>query len=191
MYAEGITGSGILEKSPHVYQDANFFVENGDFLLDIGCAEGLFTIANIDKIREGLLFECDSVWGKPLSVTFQPYHDKIRIINKIVSDTTTKNKIRIVDAIRETAEVNGRYFVKMDIEGGERFVIKGNEDFFRNNQVKLSCCVYHRQDDAIVIKEMLERLGYKTRFSEGFMLSDMNGIHFPYFRHGVIYAWNY
>jgi hypothetical protein len=79
----------------------------------------------------------------------------------------------------------------MDIEGWERTVIEGNAEFFKSAKVKLSCCVYHRQDDAQVIEAMLKKMGYKTRFSEGWMLPTMNGIHYPYFRHGVIYAQNY
>ena len=79
----------------------------------------------------------------------------------------------------------------MDIEGWERLVIKSNADFLKSAKVKLSCCVYHRQDDAQVIEMMLKDMGYTTRFSDGYMLPVMNGIHYPYFRHGVIYAQNY
>ena len=82
-------------------------------------------------------------------------------------------------------------FVKMDIEGGERAVIRGNVDFLRSNKIKLSCCVYHRQDDAEVIGRLLTDIGFSISFSDGFMLPNMNGIHYPYFRHGVIYAKNY
>ena len=71
--------------------------------------------------------------------------------------------------------------LKMDIEGWERAVVKGNADFFTSAKVKLSCCVYHRQDDARVLDEMLKGMGYKTRFSDGYMLPTMNGIHYPYF----------
>ena len=117
--------------------------------------------------------------------------DKVFIVDKMVSNHTSRKTTRIIDAIAGKVGEKERYFVKMDIEGGERAVIAGNEDFFRENRVKLSCCVYHRQDDASVIRDMLERFGYKTRFSDGYMLVDMNGIHFPYFRHGVIYAWNH
>ena len=45
--------------------------------------------------------------------------------------------------------------------------------------------------NAIVIKDMLERFEYATRFSKGYMLIGMDGIHCLYFRHGVIYAKNY
>lgn len=191
LYTEGITGVGLLEKSPHCYQDSEFFLSDGDCLLDIGCAEALFAVDNLDNVSKAILFECERAWAKPLTATFQPYRDKVFIVDKMVSDHTSRKTTRIIDAIAGKVGEKERYFVKMDIEGGERAVIAGNEDFFRENRVKLSCCVYHRQDDASVIRDMLEQLGYQTRFSSGYMLVDMNGIHFPYFRHGVIYGWNY
>ena len=191
VYAEGITGAGALEESPHCYEDSEFFLENGECLLDVGSAEALFAVEKIDKVKKVFLFECERCWQKPLKCTFSPYREKVRIISKMVSDNTSKLTTRIVDAIGKDISADDRFFVKMDIEGGERSVIMGNEDFFKNHRVKLSCCVYHRQDDAIVIKDMLERFGYKTRFSKGYMLIGMNGIHYPYFRHGVIYAKNY
>ena len=191
LHVEGITGVGLLEKSPHCYQDSEFFLSDGDCLLDIGCAEALFAVDNLDNVSKAILFECERAWAKPLTATFQPYRDKVFIVDKMVSNHTSRKTTRIIDAIAGKVGEKERYFVKMDIEGGERAVIAGNEDFFRENRVKLSCCVYHRQDDASVIRDMLERFGYKTRFSDGYMLVDMNGIHFPYFRHGVIYAWNH
>ena len=191
MYVEGITGAGLLEKSPHCYQDADFRLEDGDCLLDLGCAEALFTIDNVDRVSKAVLFECEPIWSRPLAAAFKNYREKIHIIEKMVSDRTSKKTIRIMDALDGVAEGDRKFFVKMDIEGGERQVISGNEDFFRKRKVRLSCCVYHRQNDAEIIRDMLVRLGYKTRFSDGYMLVDMNGIHFPYFRRGVIYAWNY
>ena len=48
-----------------------------------------------------------------------------------------------------------------------------------------------RNEITHVMEEMLNLYGYKTRFSAGYMLLVMNGIHYQYFRHGVIYAENY
>lgn len=177
--------------SPHCYQDTAHCLEPGDVVLDIGCAEALFAFDNIDKLSKAYLFESDSTWLKPLRHTFAPYASKVVIVNKFVADKTTRKSIRLMDAVVGDTIGESRFFVKMDIEGWERAVILGNADFFKNAKVKLSCCVYHRQDDAQVIEEMLKSLGYKTRFSNGYMLSMMNGIHYPYFRRGVIYAQNY
>lgn len=188
---EGLLGTGTLAKSPHCYQDKDFKVEEGDVLLDVGCAEAIFALDNIEKVAKAYLFESESIWRKPLRLTFAPYSDKTIIINKFVADKTTRKSMRLADAVSGDMANDSRFFVKMDIEGWERTVIKGNADFFKNAKVKLSCCVYHRQDDATVIEKMLKDMGYKTRFSEGWMLPTMNGIHYPYFRHGVIYAQNY
>lgn len=188
---EALLGTGTLAKSPHCYQDKDFKVEEGDVLLDVGCAEAIFALDNIEKVAKAYLFESEHVWRKPLRLTFAPYADKAVIINKLVSDRTTRKSIRLVDAVAGEMSNDAHFFVKMDIEGWERTVINGNADFFKKAKVKLSCCVYHRQDDATVIEKMLKDMGYKTRFSEGWMLPTINGIHYPYFRHGVIYAQNY
>ena len=188
---EGLLGTGSRVKSPHCYQDENFKVEDGDILLDIGCAEAIFALDNIGKVSRAYLFECASEWRKPLRRSFAPYGDKVVLVNKLVSDNSRGKTTTLLDAVKGNVSVTSHFFVKMDIEGGERTVLKGNVDFFMNHKVKLSCCVYHRQDDAQVIETTLRDMGYKTRFSEGYMLPVMNGIHYPYFRHGVIYAQNY
>ena len=187
---EGLLGSGLRIKSPHRYQDETFKVESDDILLDIGCAEAIFALDNIDKVLKAYLFECDSAWRKPLQRTFAPYMDKVVLVNKLVSDYTKGKSTTLMDAVKECG-TGSHFFVKMDIEGWERTVLKGNVDFFKNHKVKVSCCVYHRQDDSRVIESLLKEMGYKTRFSEGYMLPVMNGIHYPYFRHGVIFGQNY
>lgn len=185
---EGILGAAI---SPHSYQDSAHMVECNDVILDIGCAEALFALDNIEKASKVYLFESLKDWRKPLLLTFAPYKGKTVLVNKLVADKTTRKTTTIADVVQECGSPDSKFFVKMDIEGCERDVIKGNADFFRNNKVKLSCCCYHRQDDAVVIEKLLKDMGYSTRFSEGYMLTPMNGIHYPYFRRGVIYAQNF
>ena len=123
--------------------------------------------------------------------TFAPYKDKVVFVDKMVSDKTKDNSTTLIDVVRSDISRSQTFFVKMDIEGGERTVLNGNSEFFKTAKVKLSCCVYHRQDDAQVIEAKLKEMGYKTRFSKGYMLPTINGIHYPYFRRGVIYAQNY
>lgn len=188
---EGLLGTGLKKKSPHCYQDSEFKVEQGDVLLDVGCAEAIFAVDNIDVVSKVYLFESSSEWRSPLKKTFAPYSHKAVLINKFVSDKTNAKETKLIDVIAHDLIVTARFFVKMDIEGAERLVIKGNEDFFKTAKVKLSCCVYHRQDDAENIGKMLKELGYAVRFSDGYMLPTMNGVHYPYFRYGVIYAQNY
>jgi len=188
---EGLLGEGVLAKSPHCYQDAAFKVEQGDIILDVGCAEAVFALDNIDKASKVYLFETLPEWRKPLRCTFAPYADKVVFVPKLVSDRTSGNAITLMDAVKDDMSRDARFFVKMDIEGWEQAVVKGNASFFTSARVKLSCCTYHRQDDARIINELLRDMGYRTRFSDGYMLPTVNGIHYPYFRHGVIYAQNF
>ena len=185
---EGILGNGWLEKSPHSYTDRDFKVEFGDVVVDIGCSDGLFSLENIEWAEKVYLIESWSRWKPALEATFGPFKDKVVILDKFVSNKTWGGEIRLEDAL--AGEKDAHFFIKMDIEGGERTVLDASRDFFLKNRVKLSCCVYHRQDDAEWISRFLQELGYHTRFSDGYMLPLFNGVQFPYFRHGVVYAWN-
>jgi 16S rRNA A1518/A1519 N6-dimethyltransferase RsmA/KsgA/DIM1 with predicted DNA glycosylase/AP lyase activity len=64
-------GGGYMEKMPHQYQTSYFQVKKNDILLDVGCAEALFSLDVIDKVKKVILFESDSVWFDPLKATFE------------------------------------------------------------------------------------------------------------------------
>lgn len=185
---EGLLGTGRRIKSPHAYVDSEFSVEPGDVVVDIGCSDGLFAFDHAEVAGKIYLFESLPMWRKTLERSFAPFREKTKILTKLVSDQTTRRSVRLSDAIQEPAGT--RYFLKMDIEGWERTVLEASRDFLQNNRVKLSCCVYHRQDDAEVISAFLKNLGYRYRFSDGYMLPMLGKIQFPYFRRGMIYARN-
>ena len=46
-------------------------------------------------------------------------------------------------------------FVKMDLEGYERYALKGMKELIKNNLPMLAICVYHRIDDLITIPHMI------------------------------------
>ena len=187
---EGILGSGILKKSPHAYVTDNFKVEPGDTIIDVGCSEGLFTLDNIELARRAYVFESQRRWRKPLEATFGRFKDKVTIINKFVGSKTSRTSVRLSDVLTQRDSFE-RFFVKMDIEGGERDVLDSSRDFLLNNKVKLVCCVYHRQGDEQYIVPRLKDMGFSVAVSPGYMLVPMGGIRYPYFRHGVVYASNY
>ena len=185
---EGLLGNGLRIKSPHAYTDATFTVEPGDVVIDIGCSDALFAFHHAEAAKRIYLFESWARWQPALEASFAPYKEKTTVLAKFVTDRTGGANIRLVDAVE--ADSTARYFIKMDIEGGERAVLESSRDFLTQNKVKLSCCVYHRQDDAEQIEAFLKGLGYACRFSAGYMLPLVGDIQFPYFRHGVIYAQN-
>jgi len=185
---ESILGGDYLQKAPHQYQTDDFCVKNGDVVLDIGSAEALFSLEIIDIAKKVYIFESDEKWIEPLKATFEPYQDKVIIINKLVSNVDSVNSVTLESCI-ELDEIQS-LFVKMDIEGYEKLVLEGNLAFFSKNiDLRVACCTYHRHDDADDLKEIFDNLAYKTEYSNGYMLfsydSDLKA---PYFRKGIIRA---
>ena len=185
---EGILGCGLRDKSPHAYVTQSHHVEPGDVVIDIGCAEALFALHYAGEASHIYLYEVLPCWQKPLACTFSPFHDKTTITCRLVGDGGGQT-VRLSDTV-EIAK-DRPCFVKMDIEGYEKDVLKGSKDFFMSHKVKLSCCTYHRQEDAEAISSLLEEWGYRFSFSDGYMVCLMNGVRPPYFRKGVIYARNF
>ncbi|MES1223491.1 MAG: FkbM family methyltransferase, partial [Bacteroidota bacterium] len=156
------------QKTPHQYITENFFVKEGDIVLDIGGAEGMFLLSVVDKIKKGYIFEPSTFWFDALKATFEPYKEKVILIKKLVSDKDTAKEI-CVDTCLENDP--GNVFIKMDVEGYESLVLKGAKKVLsRKNDIRVACCTYHKHDDAISFEKFFKDLNYETEFSDGYML---------------------
>ena len=78
--------------SPYLYI-SNINQLKGKTLLDIGTAEGIFTLEAIELINHAYLFECDDMWRAALNTTIEPWEEKITIIPKYVNDINDKKNI--------------------------------------------------------------------------------------------------
>jgi len=185
---ENILGGNYTEKAPHKYQSSTVHVKEGDIVLDIGASEALFALDIIDLAKKVLIFEPESIWDEPLKATFQPYKDKVKIFKKYLSNIDSSKEIKLEACLKD--EDFQSMFIKMDIEGFEKKIIEWNKPLFiKNIDLRITCCTYHEQNDADNINLMLNDYGYKTEFSEGYMLYiyDEN-LKPPYFRKGMIRA---
>ncbi len=184
---ESITSDGCLSKSPHQYQSDTFKIEEGDVLVDVGCAEALLSLDVIDKVKKVYLIESDLRWFPALKTTFAPYRDKVVLVNKLVADTDSDTTITLATLLKE--EQNSPLFIKMDIEGYETQVIGASKDFLENHpKVKVACCTYHKANDAETLEKIFQSYGYEITFSDGYMLFRPDSLTPPYFRKGVIRA---
>ena len=185
---ENILGGGYRTKSPHQYQTESFKIEEGDVLLDVGCAEGLLALDNIEKVSKVYLVESDPQWLPALNATFAPYKDKVVIINKIVSDVDSDMSITLQSILEKEEEKQA--FVKMDIEGNELQALMASKEYIQSHpNLKFACCTYHRQNDAKDIAHYFDSMGRKYEFSDGymfFMYDELSHINPPYFRKGII-----
>ena len=153
-------------KSPHKYQDHGFMVEPGETVLDIGAAEGNFSLDVIDTAKKVYLVETDKGWVEALEQTFEPYREKVCIIQKYVCDCCNEECI----TIDELAKQENFTSIKMDIEGAEAAAIKGGGEFLRRSFVKAFICCYHEENHYREISEMLQSWGYSIAATDGYMV---------------------
>lgn len=174
-------------RSPHRYLNDQFVFNEGEMLVDVGVAEGNFALSVVEKASRLILFEADPEWIEPLKATFEPWKDKVEIVNKYVSDTENA-KCTTLD--KYIPPVNVPMFLKIDVEGAESKLLKGADRILSQQQpLKAAVCTYHKQDDEKEFNALLQHYGFETCCSEGFMLFYFDKkIKAPYFRRGLIRA---
>lgn len=174
-------------RSPHCYCSKDFDLKEDETLLDIGAAEGNFSVLSLNKVKEIIVFEYNNEWFEALSKTFHSF-DKIKIIHKKVDSSTSKNTIALDDMPELYSK---KLFIKMDVEGGERDIFNGMEKLLsQNKNVRLAICTYHGYNDAFEFEKFFKDRGFQTEFSDGYMLyyfaKDLKP---PYLRKGVLRVW--
>ena len=128
-------------------------------LLDVGASEGLIALDAVDVALHIYLFECLPIWVEALEATFAPWKEKVSIIIKNVSDKNDDHNITLDRFLEENKHVEN-LFLKMDIEGSERYALEGGKGVFSmNGVVEFAICTYHKKDDMKVISRFLDRHG--------------------------------
>ncbi|GHT51794.1 hypothetical protein FACS189440_21230 [Bacteroidia bacterium] len=157
-------------RSPHryIYDPKRL---TGKTILDMGAAEGIFSLGIIDIANHVYLFECDKNWISALNATFAPWKEKVTLISKYVSDIDDESNISI-DHFLEGKEKNNLFF-KMDIEGCEQAALKGAEKTLKEaHDLDYAICTYHRKNDPEEINQLLSDHHFESEFTEGFLYFD-------------------
>jgi hypothetical protein len=174
--------------SPHCYRTRGFETEEGDVLLDVGSAEGIFALDNVERASRVVLFEVDPGWIGALERTFGPWRDKVTIINKFASDVDDAGGV-CIDTVLEGVPEKGALFLKLDVEGAEERVLRGAAGVLSRPGTRAVVCTYHRHDDHRQLSETMRAHGFEVATSPGRMLFMLDGdLRPPFFRHGVIYC---
>lgn len=159
-------------RSPHRYVEGEFDIVQDAVLFDVGSAEGMLTLRNIDRCKSATLFECDEGWIKALEATFEPYKDKVEVVRKYVSDTNDKDNITIDQYIKDSGKIPS--FIKIDIEGFETKALKGMADTLKSTQdLRLAVCAYHALEAEEEIREHFKNYSCDINKSDGWMLYTM------------------
>ena len=174
-------------QSPHRYLSSEFNVGEDDVIADIGCGEANFTLDVIDRVRHAYLFESNPQWAKALEATFEPWRDKVTIIPSMVGSKSTHTTVSLDDYFSDKLPPT---FLKLDVEGCEADVLQGCQNIISNaNTLKAAVCTYHRQEDEEDLTNLLTKLGFSVRPSQGYMLLHRSSdFAEPYFRRGIVRA---
>ena len=174
-------------QSPHRYLDDTFYVQEGDVVIDAGVAEGNFALDIADKARKIYLVECEHKWAEALRKTFEPWKEKVVIIEKMLSDTDNEQYASI-DGFVEEGYVN---FLKLDVEGAEIPSLRGADKILTDSKnIRCAVCSYHRRNAERDIREFLENYGFTTSTTKGYMFfhEDLDDWADGELRHGIVRA---
>jgi hypothetical protein len=172
--------------SPHRYEYGDFKVNEDDVVADVGVAEGNFALSVVGRAKKLYLFETDEHWICALKKTFEPWENKVVIVNKCVSDVNTEKEVCLDDFFAD-GELN---FLKVDVEGGEMKVLQGAQTLLSDQKkLKIAVCTYHRQEDAVILGNYLNTNQFQTSFSKGYMICAWDRkLTTPWLRKGLIRA---
>lgn len=173
--------------SPHRYLDKTFQVSEGDIIIDAGVAEGNFALSVVEKAKKVYLVECEHEWVEALEKTFEPWKEKVVIVEKMLGNQDDDTHI-MIDSFVEEGEVN---FIKLDVEGAEIDSLKGASKVLENSkQVKCAICAYHRKNAEKDIRAFLEEKGFYTTTTKGYMFfkEDMDSWTDGELRRGIVRA---
>ena len=170
-------------RSPHLYTaDSN--IDNG-VLCDCGSAEGCFSLDVIERVKHVYLFECDEEWMKALQATFEPWKEKVTLVNKYIGSEVGDN-VTTLDAFFADRDID---VVKADIEGAECDLLSGGKNVLAYKVKAVNICLYHKYDDEAKLGEMLTKMGFTSKVNPGFMIYWQHGLSADKaLRRGVMYA---
>jgi hypothetical protein len=180
-------------RSPHSYAAFPINYQLTDVSVDLGAAEGIWALDIADKVNVIYLFECEESWIEALQATFEPWKDKVYIVNKYVADFTNETHTALDDYFCPQGVFPT--IIKADIEGAEVASMKGASQLLTHHVRHTILCTYHHADDFSKLTDMMKNHHFEVQSSKGRLIDIYSGLDFEckdlskIFRKGLIHAY--
>lgn len=168
------------EHSPHYYADGDCRVHIGNVVLDLGAHLGVFTRMALDagasrvialdpdpttaesfartfatEIADGrVVFHQVVAWWSDGEMPVQGSGIMCHVASVHGTEVRTKCRARRIDSLG----VDRVDFIKLDVEGAERFALMGARTVIARDKPSIACCIYHREDDPAAILEVVRSI---------------------------------
>lgn len=153
------------QESPHKYLGEGFDVNEGDVVVDVGAAEGNFSLQVIDRVSRLYIIESDERWVEALEETFKNYKGKVVILEKFITSLNSGKYATLDSLIKEPVN-----FIKMDIEGNEWDALLGAGKLIaQSKDLRCAVCAYHGDFDEILIRDVFAKYEMETSTTPGYM----------------------
>jgi len=185
----------VYEQNGDIYEHDDVGVDRGDTVVDVGAHLGAFTRLALNRgasrvvafepnphsaacfrktfaheIRKGqvVLVE-EGAWEKSGTLEFSGHGLTYQVAKSSKYDTSNAQVIPVttIDEVAKTYELERVDYIKMDIEGSERFALEGAKQTLARFHPKMAICVYHREDDPEVIPKEVSSADPSYRFVLG------------------------
>lgn len=179
------------DEGPYEWGDVR--IEEGDVVFDCGANLGVFSLLAAYKGAEVYAFEPISAARTALRKTLDlnpALKERVHIVPAALSDCEGSAEFTVLDGTlvgssmvlsqqgrKETARLTtvdafceaegvSPDFIKADIEGAERQMMKGAVETLKRDAPKISICTYHFPDDAAVLRGIIKAANPAYRISE-------------------------
>jgi FkbM family methyltransferase len=173
----------------HRYEIPETTICKGDVLVDVGAAEGLFSLKHVKKCKSIYAIEPLPVFTRSLAMTFQQSPNVVifpcavgnETKDVFISNNSKFSKISEIDGIKikiDTLDrlLNGIHidYLKTDIEGYEYEMLLGAKNLIKQCKPRMAITIYHPGQDGWsiikLVKEIEPSYKYKVKgidFAEG------------------------
>lgn len=163
------------------YEWDDVCLKEGDYIVDAGANLGLFSCYAAQKGCTVYACEPGTKSIEMLNKQKELYSKEITIIPMGLSDQSgyadfyesdccaldsiymprgnvkkTQIKIETLDNLVESGIITHIDYIKADIEGAERYMLKGAEKTLRTMAPKLSICTYHYKEDPQILEQIIK-----------------------------------